>query len=173
MQARPAAPPDSHPSGYSRLRVPVHIHDACTGSRVGRRPVLAAALALLWGPGLARAQLRDAAAAQAWYAAALEMRRLALSWGDQPYGAVVVKDGRIIGHGPSRVVKDGNPDAHAEREAIKDAIARLGAGAVRGSLLVSTSRPCALCEQAAARSGVARMYFGEALADAGVPQGPP
>ena len=49
----------------------------------------------------------------------LECRRLALSWGDQPYGAVLVQGGRIIGNGPSRVVKNRNPDAHAEREAIE------------------------------------------------------
>ena len=46
--------------------------------------------------------------------------------GDQAYGAVVVKDGRIIGFGPSRVVLKKDWTAHAEREAIREAQARLG-----------------------------------------------
>lgn len=65
-----------------------------------------------------------------WYAAAAAMRTLAESWGDQSYGAVLVKDDRIIGHGPSRVLHHRDPDAHAEREALRDAIARYGPDAV-------------------------------------------
>ena len=104
-----------------------------------------------------------------WYEAALSMRRLAESWGDQPYGAVLVLAEKIIGEGPSRVVQRGDPSAHAERVAIRDAQRRLGAGALAGSVLYSTSRPCALCEAAAAQAGVARMFHGEALLDAGKP----
>lgn len=100
---------------------------------------------------------------------AFAMKRLAVSWGDQPYGAVLVQGDKIIGEGPSRVVKLGNPDAHAEREAIRDARRLLGDGALRGSTLYSTSRPCGLCETAAAEAGVSRMIFSEALLDAGKP----
>lgn len=98
------------------------------------------------------------------------MRKLALSWGDQAYGAVLVKDNRIIGHGPSRVVKYKDPEAHAEREAIKDALAGSGAQAVMGAILYSTSRPCRACEVAAAKAGVQRMYFGRDAQDAGSPK---
>jgi tRNA(Arg) A34 adenosine deaminase TadA len=104
-----------------------------------------------------------------WYQAAEAMRRLALSWGDQPYGAVVVQGGRIVGEGPSRVVQRKDPEAHAEREAIRDARERFGAAALRGAVLYSTSRPCALCEEAAADAGIARMVHGAALQDAGAP----
>lgn len=99
------------------------------------------------------------------------MRRLAESWGDQSYGAVIVLDGVIVGLGPSRVVKDGDGSAHAERVAIRDARQRLGRRSLAGALLVSTSRPCAACEAAAAAAGVARMLHGPALADAGRPGG--
>jgi tRNA(Arg) A34 adenosine deaminase TadA len=105
-----------------------------------------------------------------WIRAAEEMRRQALSWGDQAYGAVLVKDNRIIGYGPSRVVKNNDPGAHAEREAIKHAIAEVGKEAVKGSALYSTSRPCRLCEAAAAQAGVVRMYFGAEVQDAGKPR---
>jgi tRNA(adenine34) deaminase len=102
-----------------------------------------------------------------WHEAALEMQRIAESKGDQPYGAVLVRDGALIGEGPSRVVLKRDPDAHAEREAIADAVNRFGNA--RGAALYSTSRPCARCEAAAAAAGVARMYYGATLTDAGAP----
>jgi tRNA(adenine34) deaminase len=105
-----------------------------------------------------------------WYEAAVAMKRLAESWGDQPYGAVLVLDGVLVGEGPSRVVKNRDTSAHAEREAIRDAQRRLGRLDLSGSLLYSTSRPCALCETAAATAGISRMYFGASLADAGAPR---
>jgi hypothetical protein len=80
--------------------------------------------------------------------ATLRMQRLAESWGDQSYGAVVVLGGRIVGEGPSRVVRDADPDSHAGRVAIRDALARLGTPT---------------------RAGAARMVHGAALVDAGRP----
>ncbi len=97
------------------------------------------------------------------------MRQRALSWGDQPYGAVLVLNGQLAGEGPSRVVRDQNPDAHAERVAIRDAQEKLGRTDLAGAVLYATSRPCSLCEAAAARAGVRRVYFGPALTDGGVP----
>lgn len=105
-----------------------------------------------------------------WYDAAASMKRLAESWGDQSYGAVLVLEGQLAGEGPSRVVKNQDPTAHAEREAIRDAQRRLGRARLSGAVLYSTSRPCALCEAAAAQAGVRRMYFGPTLADAGTPR---
>ena len=98
------------------------------------------------------------------------MQRLATSTGDQPYGAVLVADGAIIGEGPSRVVILGDPTAHAEREAIRDAQRRLGRTDLSGSVLYSTSRPCRMCEAAAAEANVARMIHGTDLDDAGPPR---
>jgi len=97
------------------------------------------------------------------------MKRFAESWGDQPYGAVLVLNGVLVGEGPSRVVKDRDPNAHAERVAIGDAQRRLGQAVLAGAVLYSTSRPCSVCEAAAARAGVVRMYHGHSLTDAGVP----
>lgn len=130
------------------------------------------ALAALSLPALARGQAAPAAQAdRRWMDKAFEMRRLAESRGDQPYGAVLVLDGVLAGEGPSRVVELGNADAHAEREAIRDAQRRLGRTDLSGSVLYSTSRPCSLCERAAAAAGVARMIHDEALRDAGAPRG--
>ena len=98
------------------------------------------------------------------------MRDLAQSWGDQAYGAVVVAHGKVVGHGPSRVVKDNDPDRHAERVAIHEARLAVPGGDLTGAVLYSTARPCAACERAAAEAGIRRMYFGEALQDVGVPR---
>ena len=103
-------------------------------------------------------------------AAAFAMKALAESWGDQPYGAVLVLDGRVVGEGPSRVVQRNDPDAHAEREAIRDARRKLGRDRLDGAILYSTSRPCPLCERAASEAGVARMLHGESAIDAGSPR---
>jgi tRNA(Arg) A34 adenosine deaminase TadA len=109
-------------------------------------------------------------AQRAWFAEAERMRRLAVDRGDQPYGAVLVLAGRIVGEGPSRVVERGDPSAPAAREAIRDARRRLGRDALDGAVLVSTSRPCAACEAVAAAAGVARMLHGPTLQDAGAPR---
>ena len=102
---------------------------------------------------------------------AFAMLRLARGWGDQPYGAVLVLNGIVVGEGPSRVVQRGDPDAHAEREAIRDAQRRLGRKDLSGAVLYSTSRPCSLCEKAAANARVTRMIYGSDLNDAGAPHG--
>jgi tRNA(Arg) A34 adenosine deaminase TadA len=141
-----------------------------------RRAVLMQGAAAFALSALARAAVgRERAATEAaserrWYEAALAMQRLAVSNGDQPYGAVLVLEGAIIGHGPSRVVALGDATAHAEREAIRDALRTLGRASVAGSVLYSTARPCPACEKAAAEAGVARMIHGPELRDAGVPR---
>jgi len=137
-----------------------------------RRAALAQALAAvaLALAGRAAASAETARPERRWYEAALAMKRLAESSGDQPYGAVLVANGSLIGEGPSRVVQRGDAAAHAEREAIADAQRRLGRTSLAGSVLYSTSRPCRQCEAAAAAAQVARMIFGEALNDAGAPR---
>ena len=138
---------------------------------VSRRRALFGALtaAVVGMRAKARAQSSTATPERRWFEAAAEMKRLAESWGDQPYGAVLVLEGAVIGEGPSRVIKDNDVSAHAEREAIRDARRRLGRQWLSGSVLYSTSRPCSLCEAAAAEAGVSRMYFGPSLIDAGRP----
>jgi tRNA(Arg) A34 adenosine deaminase TadA len=107
---------------------------------------------------------------QAFVAAAFRMKDEAIRRGDQPFGAVVVKDGRIVGDGPSRVVLKNDSTAHAEREAIRDAQARLGTAELSGCLLYSTSRACPMCERSAAGANIARMFYGADASDAGPPR---
>jgi tRNA(adenine34) deaminase len=101
---------------------------------------------------------------------AFEMKSLAERSGDQSYGAVVVRDDEIVGLGPSRVVVRKDVTAHAEREAIRDAQAKLGRSDLSGCVMYSTSRPCSACEHAAAQAKLSRMYYGPEGADAGAPK---
>jgi tRNA(adenine34) deaminase len=103
-------------------------------------------------------------------AAAFRMRDEAVRAGDQPFGAVVVKQSRILGFGPSRVMLKKDATAHAEREAIREAQARLGRSDLSGAVLYSSSRPCFACETAAAEANIARMIHGSEAADAGRPK---
>jgi tRNA(Arg) A34 adenosine deaminase TadA len=103
-------------------------------------------------------------------AAAERMRLLALEQGDRGYGAVVVREGRIVAEAPSRVVTRGDPTAHAETEAIRDAARALATTDLSGCLLYSTSRACPMCEAAAYWGNIDGMRFGMAITDAGAPQ---
>jgi tRNA(adenine34) deaminase len=107
---------------------------------------------------------------QRFIAAAFKMKAEAERTGDQPYGAVVVRQDEIVGWGPSRVVSNRDITAHAEREAIRDAQRRLGRSNLSGCVLYSTSRPCAQCEHAAAEAKIERMIFGDRATDAGPPR---
>ena len=101
---------------------------------------------------------------------AFAFRDAAVASGDQPYGAVVVKDGRVVGEGPSRVIVDGDPTAHAEMVAIRDAARTLGTRSLEGCIIYATSRPCRMCETAAYWADVSYIYFGDDLNDGGRPR---
>ncbi len=108
-------------------------------------------------------------AQEQFIAMAFEMKSRATAEGDQPYGAVVVKDGEIVAAAPSRVVTRSDPTAHAEMEALRDAASQLSSRDLGGCLLYSSSHPCAMCEAAAYWAGIERFYHGQAIADGGVP----
>ena len=101
---------------------------------------------------------------------AFEMKRLATGYGDQPYGAIVVRDGKIIGQSWSRVILDQDPTAHAEISAIRDAASRQKSRDLSGAVLYSSSRACPMCEAAAYWAGIGRMVHGHSATDAGRPQ---
>jgi len=130
-----------------------------------RRTLIAVAAALALP-----ARAADRATDLRWIAEAERQKQRALGWGDQAYGAVLVLGDALVGEGPSRVVQRNDVNAHAERVAIADAQQRLGRASLAGSTLYSTSRPCALCETAAARAGVARLVFGADARDGGAPR---
>ena len=101
---------------------------------------------------------------------AFHVRDAAIASGDQAYGAVVVKDGRVVGEGPSRVVVNQDPTAHAEMEAIRDAARTLGTRELGGCIIYATSMPCRMCETAAYWANISYIYHGAALNDGGRPR---
>ncbi len=145
-----------------------------------RRGCLLAGVAVLAPAGLIgvrAAQTDDDAIEQpparddeAFIARAYAMQRAASAAGDQAYGAVVVREGRIVGQAPSRVVTAGDPTAHAEMEAIRDAARRLGSRDLSGCILYSSSRACPMCEAAAYWAGIEGMKYGRGAGDAGRPR---
>ena len=74
-----------------------------------------------------------------------------------------------MGEGPSRVVLHGDPTAHAEMEAVRDACRRLGSRDLSGCELYATSRPCRMCDAALGWARVSRIYYGSTGTDAGPP----
>ena len=113
--------------------------------------------------------LVDTDLAKAFMARAVEMRRIAVEAGDQPYGAIVVKGKKIVGEGPSRVITNKDPTAHAEVEAIRDAAGRLGTHDLSGCVMYGTSRACRMCETAAYWANISRLVYGTGIVDGGIP----
>jgi len=79
--------------------------------------------------------------------------------GDVPVGAVVVRDGRIIGRGHNRRQATDDPTAHAEIEALRRASQSVGNWRVEGTLYV-TQEPCPMCAGALVNARVARLVYG-------------
>ena len=91
---------------------------------------------------------------------ALELARAAEEAGEVPIGAVVVRDGRIIGEGNNRTRRDNDPTAHAEIVAIRKAARALGNDRLTDCDLWVTLEPCPMCAGAMAHARIARLYYG-------------
>lgn len=97
---------------------------------------------------------------------ALALARQAAEAGEVPVGAIVVRDGQIIGRGANRPVASHDPSAHAEIIALREAAAFLGNDRLNGCDLWVTLEPCAMCAGAIAHARISRLYYG-----AGDPKG--
>jgi tRNA(adenine34) deaminase len=91
----------------------------------------------------------------------LSLRRVALSTGDVPVGAIIVnKDGVVVGKGFNEREANNDPTAHAEVVAIRNAAARLQNSRLDGCTLIVTLEPCAMCAGAIAQSRISKLIFG-------------
>lgn len=91
---------------------------------------------------------------------ALELAQSNVERGDGgPFGAVIVKDGRIIAEGWNRVITDKDPSAHAEIVAIRSACQLLQHYHLEGCTLYTSSEPCPMCMAAAYWARVERVVF--------------
>lgn len=91
---------------------------------------------------------------------ALSLARQAARKGEVPVGAVVVRDGRIIGEGFNLTRSDSDPTAHAEIVALRLAARRLKNERLLGCDLYVTLEPCAMCAGAIVQSRLARVVYG-------------
>src|SRR5207248_5693684 len=94
--------------------------------------------------------------------AALELAGEAAALGEVPVGAVVVKDGEIIGRGFNRPISSADPTAHAEIVALREAAARIGNYRLPGCGLYVTLEPCAMCVGAMVHARIGRIVYGAA-----------
>ena len=94
----------------------------------------------------------------AFLARARELRDAAVSAGDQPYGAILVRQGLIVGEGRSQVVGLVDPTAHSELMAVRDAARRLGTRDLSDCDLYSSAMPCPMCQGALYWAGVRRIH---------------
>ena len=93
-------------------------------------------------------------------AVALDLARQAAADGEVPVGAVVVRDGEIIGRGRNRRESFGNALAHAELEAINEACQHLGGWQLVGCTLYVTLEPCPMCAGAIINARIERLVQG-------------
>lgn len=83
-----------------------------------------------------------------------------------PFGAVVVRDGSIIGEGCNQVISTNDPTAHGEVTAIRDACRRLGSFSLEGCEIYTTGQPCPMCLGAVYWARIRTIYYGFRIEDA-------
>ncbi len=83
-----------------------------------------------------------------------------------PFGALIVKDGRVVAEGWNRVLSSNDPTAHAEVVAIRRACERLGSFELKGCELYASCEPCPMCLAAAYWARVDRIYYANTRTDA-------
>src|SRR5579864_6870147 len=95
-------------------------------------------------------------------AAALEEAGRASDAGEVPIGAVVVIDGAIVGRGFNQPISSGDPTAHAEIVAIREAARAVGNYRLTGATLCVTVEPCLMCVGALVHARIATLVYGAA-----------
>ncbi len=94
-----------------------------------------------------------------WLTEAVRLATANVAAGGGPFGAVVVRDGELLGAGQNRVTRDLDPTAHAEIQAIRDACRAAGDFSLVGATVYSSCEPCPLCLAGALWARVDRVVF--------------
>ncbi|MDS0527225.1 nucleoside deaminase [Clostridium sp. SHJSY1] len=98
---------------------------------------------------------------------AIEQGEKALKNGEIPIGAVIIKDGIIVGTGYNKKEMNNDPTAHAEIIAIKEACKTIGDWRLNGCEMYVTLEPCPMCTGAILQSRLSRVYIGTFNKDMG------
>jgi guanine deaminase len=91
---------------------------------------------------------------------AIALATASVADGGGPFGAVIVKDGRVIAEGSNRVTTDRDPTAHAEITAIRAASAALGSFGLDGCGIYTSCEPCPMCLAAIYWARIDRIFYG-------------
>jgi tRNA(Arg) A34 adenosine deaminase TadA len=109
----------------------------------------------------------DQAQAEKFMRYAIELGRKGMDAGDGgPFGAIVVKNGQIIGKGWNRVVSSNDPTAHGEIIAIRDACNHIQSYDLSNCQLYTSGEPCPMCLSATYWARLERVFYGFSVADA-------
>ena len=100
-----------------------------------------------------------------WEAIRLSQEKMEAGEGG-PFGAVIVKNGKIIGRGWNRVTSANDPTAHAEVEAIREACSNLGSFSLVGCEIYASCEPCPMCLSAIYWARLDALYFAASHTDA-------
>jgi tRNA(adenine34) deaminase len=95
-----------------------------------------------------------------WMRRALALAHWARAEGEVPVGAVLVREGRVLGQGWNRSIGSADPTAHAEVLALRQAAAAVANYRLPGTTLYVTLEPCAMCAGAIVHARVSRVVFG-------------
>ncbi len=97
---------------------------------------------------------------------AIALANVSVDAGGGPFGAVIVRDGEVVGRGHNRVTLDNDPTAHAEVQAIRDACGHLNDFSLSGSVLYASCEPCPMCMAAIYWARIDRVVFAASGEDA-------
>ena len=97
---------------------------------------------------------------------AIEISLLSVEKGTGPFGAVIVKDGKIIAEGSNKVTLTNDPTAHGEIVAIREACKKLNNFNLSGCELYSSCEPCPMCLSACYWSRIDKIYYANTREDA-------
>ncbi|MCM2352847.1 MAG: nucleoside deaminase [Pseudobdellovibrio sp.] len=97
---------------------------------------------------------------------AIELSKKNIEHGGGPFGAVIVKDGKIIGEGFNKVTANNDPTAHAEVEAIREACKNISNFDLNGAEIYTSCEPCPMCLSAIYWARLSKIYYANTKKDA-------
>ncbi len=103
---------------------------------------------------------------QNWMQRAIELSKENVNQGGGPFGAVIVRNGKIVGEGVNRVTASNDPTAHAEVEAIRNACKNLQTFELADCEIYTSCEPCPMCLSAIYWSHISKIFYGNTKKDA-------
>jgi tRNA(Arg) A34 adenosine deaminase TadA len=103
---------------------------------------------------------------QNWMQRAIELSKENVAKGGGPFGAIIVRNGQIVGEGVNRVTASNDPTAHAEVEAIRNACKNLQTFELADCEIYTSCEPCPMCLSAIYWSHISKIFYGNTKQDA-------